>query len=122
MPEEIAARIGRPDAPDPPGVSAARIAWLVQGYLRIESALTRLGHVVAPSQAMADFMLAHGFPSKLVHVIPYGIELRPSVADSVCSVDRGAVPDWPREAAHSKAGTGHVAATNESGDLVLLRY
>ena len=75
MPEEIAARIGRPDAPDPPGVSAARIAWLVQGYLRIESALTRLGHVVAPSQAMADFMLAHGFRERLVHVIPYGIEL-----------------------------------------------
>jgi glycosyltransferase involved in cell wall biosynthesis len=75
MPEEIAARIGRPDAPDPPGVSPARIAWLVQGYLRIESTLTRLGHVVAPSQAMADFMLAHGFPERLVHVIPYGIEL-----------------------------------------------
>ncbi len=86
MPEEIAARIGRPDAPDPPGVSAARIAWLVQGYLRIEAALTRLGHVVAPSQAMADFMLAHGFPARLVHVIPYGIELaepvdRPATGD-----------------------------------------
>jgi glycosyltransferase involved in cell wall biosynthesis len=86
MPEEIAARIGRPDAPDPPGVSQARIAWLVHGYLRIESALTRLGHVVAPSQAMADFMLQHGFPARLVHVIPYGIELaepveRPATGD-----------------------------------------
>jgi glycosyltransferase involved in cell wall biosynthesis len=75
MPEEIAARIGRPDAPDPPGVSRGRIAWLVHGYLRIESALTRLGHVVAPSQAMADFMVSHGFPERLVHVIPYGMEL-----------------------------------------------
>lgn len=74
MPEEIAARIGRPDAPDPPGVSPGRIAWLVHGYLRIESGLTRLGHVVAPSHAMADFMLAHGFPDPLVHVIPYGVE------------------------------------------------
>ena len=74
MPEEIAARIGREDAPDPPGVSRGRIAWLVHGYLRIESTLTRLGHVVAPSQAMADFMLAHGFPARLVHVIPYGVE------------------------------------------------
>src|SRR5439155_8694984 len=73
MPEEIAARIGREDAPDPPGVSRGRIAWLLHGYLRIESALTRLGHVVAPSQAMADFMVAHGFPARLVHVIPYGI-------------------------------------------------
>ena len=74
MPEEIAARIGREDAPDPPGVSRGRIAWLLQGYLRIESALTRLGHVVAPSQAMADFMVTNGFPSRLVHVIPFGVE------------------------------------------------
>src|SRR3954468_14438851 len=80
MPEEIAARIGRDDAPDPPGVSAARIAWLVQGYLRIESALTRLGDVVVPSQAMADFLLAHGFPRHLVHVIPHGIEDGQAVA------------------------------------------
>jgi glycosyltransferase involved in cell wall biosynthesis len=76
MPEEIAARIGRPDAPDPPGVSRRRIAWLEHGYLRIESALTRLGHVVAPSRAMADFMVSHGFSERLVHVIPYGMELR----------------------------------------------
>jgi len=74
MPEEIAARIGRPDAPDPPGVSRGRIAWLEHGYLRIESVLTRLGHVVAPSRAMADFMVSHGFPERLVHVIPYGVE------------------------------------------------
>jgi glycosyltransferase involved in cell wall biosynthesis len=74
MPEEIAARIGRQDAPDPPGVSRGRIAWLEHGYLRIESALTRLGHVVAPSHAMADFMVSHGFPARLVHVIPYGVE------------------------------------------------
>jgi len=75
MPEEIAARIGRSDAPDPPGVSRGRIAWLLHGYLRIESALTRLGHVVAPSRAMADFMVSHGFPARLVHVIPYGMEV-----------------------------------------------
>jgi glycosyltransferase involved in cell wall biosynthesis len=75
MPEEIAARVGRPDAPDPPGVSRGRIAWLEHGYLRIESTLTRLGHVVAPSRAMADFMVTHGFPERLVHVIPYGMEL-----------------------------------------------
>jgi glycosyltransferase involved in cell wall biosynthesis len=74
MPEEIAGRIGRPDAPDPPGVSRARLAWLEHGYLPIEASLTRLGHVVAPSQAMADFMLGHGFSPRLVHVIRYGIE------------------------------------------------
>jgi glycosyltransferase involved in cell wall biosynthesis len=75
MPEEIAARIGRPAAPDPPGVSRGRLVWLEHGYLPIEAGLTRLGHVVSPSQAMADFMLAHGFAPGLVHVIPLGIEL-----------------------------------------------
>jgi glycosyltransferase involved in cell wall biosynthesis len=75
MPEEIAARVGRPDAPVPPDVSRGRIAWLEHGYLRIEAGLTRLGHVVAPSQAMANFMLSHGFSPRLLHVIPYGIEL-----------------------------------------------
>ena len=74
MPEEIAARVGRPAAPDPPGVSGARLAWLEHGYLPLEAGLTRLGHVVAPSQAMADFMLGHGFPAGRVHVIPLGIE------------------------------------------------
>jgi glycosyltransferase involved in cell wall biosynthesis len=75
MPEEIAARIGRPDAPDPPGVSRARLTWLEHGYLPIEAGLTRLGHVIAPSQAMADFMVAHGFAPRLVHVVGYGVEL-----------------------------------------------
>ena len=74
LPEEIAARVGRQDAPDPPGVSRGRIEWLLHGYLGMERALTRLGHVVAPSQALADFMLVRGFPSRLLHVIPYGID------------------------------------------------
>ena len=74
MPEEIAARIGRPDAPDPPGVSRGRLVWLEHGYLPLEAGLTRLGHVVAPSQAMADFLLAHGFSPRRLHVIPLGVE------------------------------------------------
>ena len=74
MPEEIAARVGRPEAPDPPGVSRARLAWLEHGYLPLEAGLTRLGHAVAPSQAMVDFMLGHGFPASRLHVIPLGIE------------------------------------------------
>jgi len=78
MPEEIAARVGRPEAPDPPGVSRARLAWLEHGYLPLEAGLTRLGHVVAPSQAMVDFMLGHGFPASRLHVIPLGIHAGPA--------------------------------------------
>jgi len=74
MPEEIAARIGRDDAPDPPDVSRIRKEWLLHGYLPVEAGLARLGHVVTPSQAMADFMLAHGFPAARLHVIPLGVE------------------------------------------------
>ncbi|HSC49481.1 MAG TPA: glycosyltransferase family 4 protein [Gaiellaceae bacterium] len=81
MPEEIAARVGRPDAPEPPGVSRGRIVWLEHGYLPLEAGLTRLGHVVAPSRAMADFMLDHGFSPRLLHVIPYGIEPGNGVAE-----------------------------------------
>jgi glycosyltransferase involved in cell wall biosynthesis len=73
LPEEIAARVGREDAPDPPGVGRGRIEWLMHGYLGIEKVLSRLGHVVAPSQALAEFMLKHGLPARLLHVIPYGI-------------------------------------------------
>jgi glycosyltransferase involved in cell wall biosynthesis len=81
MPEEIAARVGRPDAPSPPGVSRGRLAWLEYGYLPLEAGLTRLGHVIAPSQAMADFMLGHGFPKSRVHVIPLGVDSgNPAVA------------------------------------------
>jgi glycosyltransferase involved in cell wall biosynthesis len=89
MPEEIAARIGRPDAPDPPGVSRGRLAWLEHGYLPLEATLTRLGHVVAPSQAMADFLLAHGFAPRLVHVVPLGVEpgaFRPATEHDVLVV------------------------------------
>jgi glycosyltransferase involved in cell wall biosynthesis len=74
MPEEIAARIGRDGAPDPPDVSWVRKEWLLRGYLPVEAGLARLGHVVTPSQAMADFMLAHGFPAPRLHVIPLGVE------------------------------------------------
>ena len=74
MPEEIAVRVGRPEAPVPPGVSRARLEWLLHGYLPLEASLARLGDVVTPSRAMADFMLEHGFPARLVHVIPFGVE------------------------------------------------
>jgi glycosyltransferase involved in cell wall biosynthesis len=74
IPEEIVPRLGSADAPVPPGVSRARLFWIMQGILRAEQLLTLLGHVVAPSHAMAAFLVAHGFPRGRVHVIPLAIE------------------------------------------------
>jgi glycosyltransferase involved in cell wall biosynthesis len=85
MPEEIAARVGRDDAPVPPGVSRARIAWLEHGYLRIEALLTALGDTVVPSEAMRRFVTAHGLPARRLHVIPYGI----SIPDAKPRPERG---------------------------------
>jgi len=73
LPEEIVPQFGSPGAPRPPGVSRARLAWVVQGVLRAERMLARLGWTVAPSSAMARFLVAHGFPPRRVEVIPYGI-------------------------------------------------
>ncbi len=57
LPEEIAPRLGRNGAPVPPGVSRARLAWLLHGYPRVEAALTALGDVVTPSRG--DGRLPH---------------------------------------------------------------
>jgi glycosyltransferase involved in cell wall biosynthesis len=73
VPDEIFARVGRPDAPDPPGVSRLRIAWLLHGLLRIEALLSWFGTVVVPSYALARFLVEHGFPAGRMHVIPNGI-------------------------------------------------
>lgn len=76
LPEEIAPRLGRDGVPVGGEASALRLAWLVHGYLRIEASLSRLGTVVAPSQAMLRFLVGHGFPARLLRWIPYGIEPR----------------------------------------------
>jgi glycosyltransferase involved in cell wall biosynthesis len=77
MPEEIALRVGREDRPVPPGVSRARLTWLLYGYLRIESILGRLGTVVVPSEAMRGFLVQHGVAPRRIHVIPSGVSTRP---------------------------------------------
>jgi glycosyltransferase involved in cell wall biosynthesis len=74
VPEELSIRVGRTGDPVPPGVSAARIAWLRHGILRLEALLSHLGAVVVPSQALAAFLTQHGFPRGRLHVIPYGVE------------------------------------------------
>jgi glycosyltransferase involved in cell wall biosynthesis len=76
LPEEIAVRLGRDgQVPAPPGASAARLAWLLHGYLRIEALLARFGFVVAPSRAMAAYLAAHGLPRDRIHVVQNGIDL-----------------------------------------------
>lgn len=76
LPEEIAVSVGRAETVRPPGVSAARLAWLMHGYLRVEAGLARLGPVVTPSRALRHFLVAHGFPEHLLHVIHSGVEVR----------------------------------------------
>jgi len=76
VPDEIFGLVGRNDARLPPGVSAARAAWLLHGLLRIEGALARLGTTVVPSAALRRFLAEHGFSESRLHVIPNGIELR----------------------------------------------
>lgn len=75
LPEEIAVHVGRSAAPDPPGLSRARRAWLLHGYLRLEAVLAALGTVVTPSRAMADFLIRRGLPDSRVRVIPSGIDV-----------------------------------------------
>lgn len=76
VPEEIAARVGRADAPLPPGVSRAGAAWRQHAYLRIEATLARLGLVVTPSHTMASFLRGSGLPSTRLRVIPHIIAVR----------------------------------------------
>jgi glycosyltransferase involved in cell wall biosynthesis len=76
LPEEINHSLGRNELVVAPGVGRLRVAWLLHGYLRIEALLARTGAVVAPSRAMADFLVAHGIPQSRVRVIPHGIDVR----------------------------------------------
>lgn len=77
LPEEIAAEVGRKDAPPlPPGVSRLRAAWLRHGYLRLEAALGALGLVLTPSEAMRDYLVAHGMPAGRIRVVPHGMATR----------------------------------------------
>ena len=75
LPEEIAPQVGR--APPPPSnVPVLRRAWLLHGYLRLESWLARTGMVVTPSQTMRRFLIRHGLPARRLEVIRSGIDVR----------------------------------------------
>jgi glycosyltransferase involved in cell wall biosynthesis len=74
VPEELAPDVGRGVArtDSPPLHRRARS----RGSLALEALLARLGQVVVPSRALADYLLSHGFPSRRTRVIPYGIDVR----------------------------------------------
>lgn len=76
LPEDIAVRVGRTEPPPGPAPSRLRRLWLFAGYLRIEAALARLGAVVAPSLAMAEFLAGAGLPRRRIHVLASGIDVR----------------------------------------------
>jgi glycosyltransferase involved in cell wall biosynthesis len=76
VPEAIAVGLGRDSLIPPPDVSRAQFAWLLHGYMRLESALARLGQVVVPSEAMARFLAQRGLARGRVRVIRSGIDVR----------------------------------------------
>ncbi len=76
LPEEIAVRLGRPGVRRAHGVTRSREAWLLHGYLGLERLFSRLGPLVVPSRAMADFLAGRGFRRERLRVIPSGIDLR----------------------------------------------
>jgi glycosyltransferase involved in cell wall biosynthesis len=72
LPHQVAGLVdGRPAE-----ISRAHAAWLVHGYLAVESALALLGAVVVPSRAVARFLVANRFPASRLHVVPNGIDVR----------------------------------------------
>ena len=74
LPEELVGLPGRPGAR--PVGPMVRSAWLLHGHLRVEALLVRLGALVVPSQTLASFLAAHGFPTRRIHVLPSRIDIR----------------------------------------------
>jgi glycosyltransferase involved in cell wall biosynthesis len=78
LPEDFAPLVGQPFRRRPDGVPWARRLWVLDGLLRIEARLA--GAVVVPSQALADYLVAAGFPAARMTVLPYGIDTTGPVA------------------------------------------
>jgi glycosyltransferase involved in cell wall biosynthesis len=76
VPDELFGRVGREVPVEDREASPARLLWLEHGLLRIEALLSYLGTVVVPSQALADYAVARGFPRGRLRVIPNGITVR----------------------------------------------
>lgn len=80
LPEDFAPLVGRADGAAGASITRWRRLWVLRGLLPIEGALGRLGGVVVPSRALADFLAGHGFPGDCMHVIPYGIHVGPPLS------------------------------------------
>jgi glycosyltransferase involved in cell wall biosynthesis len=76
VPDELFGRVGRQVPVEDPTVSHGRLLWLEHGVLGMEALLSRLGTVVVPSQALAEYAVEAGFPSGRLRVIPNGIPVR----------------------------------------------
>lgn len=77
LPEEIAPRVGRSAPPAGPKPRRARLLWIFGVYLPLERLLARLGPVLVPSQAMADYLAGPGhLPRRRLAVQPSGIDVR----------------------------------------------
>ena len=76
VPDELFGRVGRDVPVEDTTASRVRLLWLEHGLLRMEALLSYFGAVVVPSQALADYVAAHGFPQRRLHVIPNGITVR----------------------------------------------
>lgn len=79
LPEDFAPIVGRPEDPAGAIIPWWRRLWVLHGLLAFEGLLGRLGGVVVPSRALADFLVGHGFPSRCLAVVPYGIDVREPV-------------------------------------------
>lgn len=79
VPEDVAARVGRPAAAHAP-LPFRRRAWLFGCYFPLEALLARLGTVIVPSSAMADYLVSVGLPRTRLVVIPSGIDAVPEPA------------------------------------------
>jgi glycosyltransferase involved in cell wall biosynthesis len=74
VPEDLAPDVGRGSARGDQ-VPLRRLVRY-RGSLALEALLARLGRVIVPSHALADYLLRHGFPVERTRVIPYGIDIR----------------------------------------------
>lgn len=76
LPDEIAMEVGREARPlRAPDVSLMKEMWARYFTIRAEGLLAHIGALVVPSRALRDWLVTHGFPSRRMKVIPYGVPL-----------------------------------------------